>query len=123
MQVCKVFTFDAAHRLPGYEGKCGNLHGHTWTLTVGIEGGIDRETGMVMDFGDIGKIVKNQVLDLLDHNYLNNWVSYPTCENLLCWIGKQLDSLTWCDLKLSETEGNFCMLQRHEYEALKDELS
>ena len=48
--VVKEFTFDAAHYLPGYNGKCNRPHGHTYRLQVGIEGEPDHSTGMVIDF-------------------------------------------------------------------------
>lgn len=62
--------FDSAHYTEGITDKCTNIHGHTFTLNVEIEGGeIDKETGMVLDFG----ILKNTVREILeewDHKFL-----------------------------------------------------
>lgn len=58
-------TFDAAHRLYGYEGKCANLHGHTWKVQIVIEECANNpldKLGMLVDFGEIKNVVKG-----LDH--------------------------------------------------------
>lgn len=95
----KKFTFEAAHHLPGFpEGhKCRRLHGHSFQLEVNLSGEVDRETGVVMDFGDIKKIVK-PLVDALDHQYLNQlgeqWndplLKNPTSENLCLWFYQKL---------------------------------
>ena len=60
----KIFTFDAAHFLPDYPGKCADMHGHTYKLDVVIsrsDGGIiswGSSDGMVLDFSEFTKIVK-----------------------------------------------------------------
>jgi len=58
--------FCAAHKLVGYQGPCGNLHGHTFLVEVWLNGEVSKETGMVVDFKD----VKNAI-DQYDHTYLN----------------------------------------------------
>ena len=68
--VSKEFTFDAAHHLHCYEGKCKNLHGHTYRVVFGISGFTD-ERGLMIDFGDIKEIWKNKIEIHLDHRYLN----------------------------------------------------
>lgn len=70
--------FDAAHFLPNYNGKCANLHGHTWRveLTVRSEA---LNGGMVIDFTDIKAILKEVVPD---HSLLNDIIANPTAENL-----------------------------------------
>lgn len=85
--ITRRFSFDAAHYLPGHEGKCQNLHGHTYILevTVGrdslIEGGSSE--GMVIDFSDLKSIVNKLVVDPLDHQCLNELLPYrPTAENM-----------------------------------------
>ncbi len=64
------FKFDSAHYTAGITDKCTNIHGHTFTLNVEIEGGeVDEEKGMVLDFG----ILKNTVREILedwDHKFL-----------------------------------------------------
>jgi len=105
MKVCKAFKFDAAHFLPGYEGRCANLHGHTWNLEVELEGPIDRKTGMVLDFAKLKKTVNNLVIDRLDHTCLNDLPAdfnrMPTCENILLWIADQLKPHDCYAFKLS----------------------
>jgi 6-pyruvoyltetrahydropterin/6-carboxytetrahydropterin synthase len=75
VRVCKIFTFDAAHQLIGHSGKCANLHGHTYTLEVVLEGeplGPEHisDEGFVMDFAELKRIVKERVVDALDHAFL-----------------------------------------------------
>lgn len=74
--------FSAAHQLPGYEGDCARLHGHTWAVEFIIEGPV-KESGMVEDF----KVLK-KLLDgcLPDHRFLNDIVPNPTAENLVSYI-------------------------------------
>lgn len=66
--VTKDFTFDMAHRLiHGYEGKCKNIHGHTYKCSVTIEAEVLDDHGFVIDFGEISKLMKSWVMDNLDH--------------------------------------------------------
>lgn len=66
-------SFDSAHFLHGYEGKCRNIHGHRWRVIITlksdklIEDGQDR--GMVLDFGDVKEVLKNET-DKLDHAFI-----------------------------------------------------
>ncbi|MFC0562298.1 6-carboxytetrahydropterin synthase QueD [Halalkalibacter alkalisediminis] len=85
--VSKEFTFDAAHHLHAYEGKCKNLHGHTYKIIFGISGFVD-EIGIVIDFADIKKIWKEDIEVYLDHRYLNETLPKmnTTAENLVVWI-------------------------------------
>lgn len=92
MSVCKTFSFDAAHYLPNYEGKCKNLHGHTWKLEVEVSGVAGGATGMIIDFANLKNAVSLEVISKFDHTLLNDRVKNPTCENLLDWIWKVLDS-------------------------------
>ncbi|PIZ71641.1 6-carboxytetrahydropterin synthase QueD [Candidatus Peregrinibacteria bacterium CG_4_10_14_0_2_um_filter_43_11] len=92
MIVGKEFTFDSAHFLPKYYGKCEKLHGHTYRLRVSVEGKIG-ENGLVMDFVILKKIVKEQVLDKLDHTLLNDVIDIPSCENIARWAWEQLADL------------------------------
>ena len=68
--VTKSFTFDMGHRLSNYEGKCKHLHGHTYKLEVTIECDELDDRGMVMDFGDLKKIYKEQIEAKFDHKLL-----------------------------------------------------
>lgn len=90
MSLTKRFIFDSAHKLPSYKGKCKNLHGHTYFLEVTIRGTINERTGMIIDFGDIEKIVDSSVFKKLDHRYLNDIIKVPTAENIIRWIWKVL---------------------------------
>ena len=89
--VSKEFTFDAAHHLHNYEGKCKNLHGHTYRAVLGISGYTD-ERGLVIDFGDIKEIWKQQIEIDLDHRYLNETLPLmnTTAENIVVWIYEKL---------------------------------
>ena len=89
MRAGRRFHFDAAHFLPEYEGKCEELHGHTYTLDVVVEGELNKE-GMVMDFNKLKGVVKKNVLDKLDHKNLNEIFQNPTAENIASWIFEQL---------------------------------
>ena len=77
--------FAAAHQLRGYHGKCENLHGHNWRVRVGVRGEKLLDSGMLMDFGDLKKIVK-EVLMALDHRFLNEIEPFvaanPTTERI-----------------------------------------
>jgi 6-pyruvoyltetrahydropterin/6-carboxytetrahydropterin synthase len=90
MQLYKEFTFDAAHKLEEYHGKCEALHGHTYRLRVTLDGTPDAE-GMVMDFLELKDLVKKHVLARLDHAYLNDVISQPTAERIALWIWNELD--------------------------------
>jgi 6-pyruvoyltetrahydropterin/6-carboxytetrahydropterin synthase len=94
MEIFREFTFEAAHRLPRVpEGhKCSRLHGHSYRVTVHVEGIVDQEHGWVMDFGDI-KVAVGPVVDRLDHYFLNEipGLENPTSENLARWIWNELE--------------------------------
>lgn len=125
IRVTKKFTFDMAHALDGYDGPCKNIHGHTYTLSVTLKGKVienntNPKNGMVIDFGDLKKIVKQAILDKYDHALvLNENASYsksevisnefekvilapyqPTCENLLLDFVSKLKLLFNNDIKL-----------------------
>lgn len=90
MLLKKEFTFDAAHRLDRYRGKCEALHGHTYRLAVTLNGRRD-DDDMVFDFTELKKLVRGKVLDRLDHSYLNDIIDQPTAENIALWIWDELD--------------------------------
>jgi len=105
MLLIKNFTFDAAHNLVNYKGKCERLHGHTYRLVVKIEGEPDKSDGMVMDFVELKKIVGEHVLDKLDHYYLNDIVGQSTAEHIAVWIWKNLEPALGRDnCRLAEIE-------------------
>lgn len=103
MRVCKIFRFDAAHYLPGYAGKCGVMHGHSWVLEVELEGKAGKE-GMVVDFARLKEHIDKEVMHFLDHTLLNTYVKAPTCENLLLWIAARLGGVSASDTAWNERE-------------------
>lgn len=138
IRITKIFTFETAHVLFNYDGKCKNMHGHSYKLYVTVKGtpinDIDHpKNGMVVDFGDIKKIVKSEIIDHWDHAVLLNGVSphkklgenleeqghkviycnyQPTCENMLFEIAEKVknrlpESVTLAYLKLHETENSY----------------
>lgn len=111
MIVCKEFTFDSAHKLPGYNGECANLHGHTYKLQIYIKGEVDKKTGLVMDFKEIKNIVSEEVLKILDHKYINDIIENPSAENISIWIWDHLKDMLplLYEVKLWETPTSFCI--------------
>ena len=96
MLIRKEFIFDAAHNLREYHGKCERLHGHTYRIAVVVKGTPDRES-MVIDFCELSSIVKERVLNVLDHSYLNEILQQPTAENIAVWIWKQVEQAVMRD--------------------------
>ena len=90
MIITKRFRFEAAHRLPRYEGPCFHLHGHSYELHVSLEMPVDPDTGMTLDFFLLEQKVKERILDRLDHRNINDTIENPTAENIAIWIWDQL---------------------------------
>jgi len=72
VRITKEFTFETGHALHGYDGKCRNVHGHSYKLAVTVIGSPITDSknvkfGMVIDFTDLKKIVKEEVVDPFDH--------------------------------------------------------
>jgi len=79
-RVTRRFEFDSAHRLCGYDGPCGRIHGHRYVLEVTLEGqGLD-EMDMLVDFAQIKSLVQ-PLIDGWDHNSLL-WHADPLCEKV-----------------------------------------
>ena len=91
MLLRKEFTFDAAHNLVQYHGKCEALHGHTYRLAVVLEGTPDAE-GMILDFCELSAAVRERVVSRLDHTYINDIIPQPTAENIAQWIWDQIEA-------------------------------
>ncbi|MFY0712219.1 6-carboxytetrahydropterin synthase [Seonamhaeicola sp. NFXS20] len=72
IRITKQFSFETGHALYGYDGKCKNVHGHSYQLHVTVIGQpiadkTNVKYGMVIDFGDLKKIVEEEIVDVFDH--------------------------------------------------------
>ena len=99
MTVVKRIEFDAAHYLPGYKGKCANLHGHHWAIELGVKGKVDSETGMVIDFIKLKDFLKI-IEDRFDHSLVNDVISNPTAENIALYVEKEWERASIGGVKL-----------------------
>ena len=116
VRVTKEFSFEMAHALSRYDGKCENVHGHTYYLSITVSGkpdpsGESAKCGMVMDFADLKMLVKDQILDHFDHALVLNETDprlhelgkisskiiltpyQPTCENLILDFVRRVSAL------------------------------
>ncbi|NQV03322.1 MAG: 6-carboxytetrahydropterin synthase QueD [Bacteroidia bacterium] len=72
IHITKEFSFEAAHALKGYDGPCRNIHGHSYKLSVTVSGTPiashqSPKRGMIMDFSELKHIMKQEVIDRMDH--------------------------------------------------------
>ena len=135
LRITKEFRFEGAHALPGYDGKCRNIHGHSYLMYVTVKGenlnGTDSpKEGMVVDFKQLKAIVNENIVDVLDHALIMHASSplsaelaqaypnvimvdfQPSTENLLCWFAQVLSDklpqgVGLFSIKLYETAGSF----------------
>lgn len=138
IHITKIFNFETAHVLYNYDGKCKNMHGHSYKLFVSVKGiplnDLNHsKNGMVIDFGEIKKIVNEEIVDVWDHSVLVNALSehkklgedlaqkghkvifcpyQPTCENMLYDIAEKIkkrlpENVMLSYLKLHETENSY----------------
>jgi 6-pyruvoyltetrahydropterin/6-carboxytetrahydropterin synthase len=109
----KEYSFEAAHFIYNHPGKCRNLHGHSYKLFVNLEGTVNAETGMIIDFDDLSKVVNEQVIKKLDHRFLNDLIPLSTAENISVWIWDQLKPQLpgLCQIEVFETTDN-CVIYR-----------
>jgi 6-pyruvoyltetrahydropterin/6-carboxytetrahydropterin synthase len=82
LSLSKEFMFEAAHVLPKHKGKCSSLHGHSWKLTVEVDGYVDPETGFVVDYSLLKSLITARIIDKVDHAYLG-------CR----WLGRDVDNI------------------------------
>ena len=138
IRITKQFSFETGHALYGYDGKCKNVHGHSYKLSVTVIGkpildASNVKFGMVIDFTDLKKIVREEIVDLFDHATVFNkntphvelakelsnrghhviLVDYqPTSENMVIDFAQKINKRLPADiqlhsLKLQETETSF----------------
>ena len=138
IRITKQFSFETGHALYGYDGKCRNVHGHSYKLSVTVIGQPITDSdnvkfGMVIDFGDLKKIVKSEIVDQFDHATVFNkntphielaeelkshghhviLVNYqPTSENMVIDFAEKISKhlpahIKLHSLKLQETETSF----------------
>jgi len=138
IRITKQFSFETGHALYGYDGKCKNVHGHSYKLSVTVIGTPITDSnnvkfGMVIDFTDLKKIVREEIVDVFDHATVFNkntphielanelksrdhhviLVDYqPTSENMVIDFAAKIKSrlpknITLHSLRLQETETSF----------------
>lgn len=138
IRITKQFSFETGHALYGYDGKCKNVHGHSYKLSVTVIGEpiSDRSNvkfGMVIDFSDLKKIVREEVVEVFDHATVFNkntphvelarelesrghhviLVDYqPTSENMVIDFAQKIasrlpSSISLFSLRLQETDSSF----------------
>ncbi|PJB12912.1 MAG: 6-carboxytetrahydropterin synthase QueD [Flavobacteriales bacterium CG_4_9_14_3_um_filter_40_17] len=138
IRITKEFSFETGHALYGYDGKCRNVHGHSYKLSVTVLGTPIADPnhvkqGMVIDFGDLKKIVNEEIVDVFDHATVFNkntphielanelskrnhqviLVDYqPTSENMIVDFANRIKSrlpenVQLFSLKLRETATSF----------------
>ena len=91
ISVTKIFQFEAAHAISGYNGSCREIHGHGYKLHVTVTGTNFNENNILFDFKDLKKIVESSILKDFDHSLLlkRNTINLSATKNLvnkICWI-------------------------------------
>ena len=96
LKVAKEFSFDMAHLLDGHDGKCQNLHGHTYKLQVIVSGETEdngAKKGMVIDFADLKRAVNELIISPMDHAFIYDQSSER--ETKIAQLLQQLNSKTF----------------------------
>lgn len=137
IKITKQFSFEMAHALRNYDGLCRNIHGHSYKMDITLAGrplndDNSPKNGMVMDFGDLKKLVNEEVISLFDHALVLNAKNdpqlievlkqnfdkivvvefQPTTENLLDFIAGKIkqrlpETVKLCRLRLRETDTSY----------------
>lgn len=136
LQLTKIFRFETAHAINGYEGQCKNIHGHSYELHVTIRSEKTEkdsflpQPGFLVDFKDLKTIVKENIVDHFDHclilskayierypnlrelENLEIWDVEPSAENILLYILKKLkdkmpEGIYIHNLKIFETSTSY----------------
>jgi len=90
MKIGIVEYIDCAHFLPDHP-KCGVLHGHTYKIELAIEG--EKRHGMILDFADLKRVLRSLLAEY-DHRNWNDFLEYPSVENICELLHNRLKSLT-----------------------------
>ncbi len=137
IKITKQFSFEMAHALRNYDGLCRNIHGHSYKMDITLAGQplqdeSSPKNGMVMDFGDLKRLVNEEIISLLDHALVLNAKTdrqlietlkqnyekivvvdfQPTTENLLGFIAQKIQSrldsaVKLCCVRLRETDTSY----------------
>ncbi len=137
IKITKQFSFEMAHALRNYDGLCRNIHGHSYKMDITLAGrplndDNSPKNGMVMDFGDLKKLVNEEVISLFDHALVLNAKNdpqlievlkqnfdkivvvefQPTTENLLDFIAGKIkqrlpETVKLCRVRLRETDTSY----------------
>jgi 6-pyruvoyltetrahydropterin/6-carboxytetrahydropterin synthase len=135
IQLTKIFRFETAHAIHQYNGKCRDVHGHSYELHVTVSGDDHKEEyieppGFIMDFKDLKQLVTNSVIEKFDHkvilssSYLADhpelsrlhnlveWKREPSAENMVVFIRRSIDEdlpagIRLKELKLYETADSY----------------
>lgn len=135
LHITKIFHFETAHAIHGYEGPCKNIHGHSYELHVTVSCNSDDNEyipapGFILDFKELKKVVHTSVIENFDHKLVLStgflaknadlykqpnlvvWQMEPTAENLLIYIRRALETKFSHDfalvaLKLYETKDSY----------------
>ena len=100
IRLTKEFSFEAAHALGGYDGPCREIHGHSYRLFVTVKGRPsttedDPKCGMVMDFGELKRIVNQEIVARLDHALVLR--ATPDNEELRRMLGREFSNIVEVD--------------------------
>ena len=126
IKITKQFSFEMAHALRNYDGLCRNIHGHSYKMDITLAGQplhdeSSPKNGMVMDFGDLKRLVNEEIISLLDHALVLNAKTdaqlvevlkqnyekivivdfQPTTDNLLNFIAGKIQTRLPDDVKLT----------------------
>ena len=120
--------FEAAHYLKNpifsekenesHYGKCQNMHGHNYKLFVTVHGIVEQD-GMVVNFRELKKIIKERIIEIYDHKLTNDLLDdVPTAENMVVEFWKQLESeiqnlgKELYEIKLYETDTSYVVIRK-----------
>lgn len=135
LRVTKIFRFETAHAIHGYQGSCKNIHGHSYVLHVTVRQAVNQAgylppPGFVIDFKQLKKVVQSTVVEHFDHRILLSkayllqnpamatlpnleiWEAEPTAENMLLFIKERLagslpPEVSLYQIKLFETADSY----------------